>query len=436
MILPTRKTILLLLAPVVVLVVWPTAAGVAFALVYNAAVLALAGLDVRASVRPSQLRITRHLPRRLSLDAENEVTWEVRNLGTSKVRLRITDDLPETFACDELPMEATLGGRQGVTLQYHVRPALRGQFELGDTHIRWRTTLGLAVHQRRLPTRETVKVYPNVQNVRKHELLAQRHGMSAAGAMAMRQRGKGSIFESLRDYVPGDELADIAWKATARRGRLMTRNYETDRSQNILLVLDCGRMMATQVDRLSRLDHAINAAIMLTHVAVKQGDYIGMVAFSDEVGAYLPPTKGQRAMSLMNEALYPLQPRLRESDYAGVCRFLALQHRKRSMIVIFTDVVDKEASSPLLSYMARFARQHVPLCVTLRDLDVEAAAAGEPVGARQCYEQAVAVELLDRRSRALAWMRQTGVDVLDVDPHALTPKLIEQYLLLKQRRRL
>ena len=247
-------------------------------------------------------------------------------------------------------------------------------------------------------------------------------------------RGRGSMFESLRDYVPGDDPVDVAWKATARHDRLITRNYESERSQNVLVMLDCGRLMVPQVDRLSRLDYGINATLLLSYVAMKQGDYIGLLAFSDQLETYIPPVKGRAALGRMNEALYRLEPRLRESNYEQICKFLSLRHRKRSLIVILTDVIDKEASSVLLAYMARFARYHLPLCVTMRNLEVERLAAAEPREPADCFTKSVALQLLSRRTEALVRMRQSGVDVLDADPRQLTPQLLHRYILLKRRK--
>ena len=164
---------------------------------------------------------------------------------------------------------------------------------------------------------------------------------------------------------------------------------------------------------------------------MKQGDYIGLVAFSDRVEAYVPPVKGRAALSRMNEALYRLEARLGDPNYEQVCKFLALRHRKRSLIVILTDVIDKNASSTLLAYAAHFARHHLPLCVTLRNLQVERLAAAEPQGVADCFTKTVALKMLARRAEALARMRQSGVDVLDVDPRQLTPQLLHRYLLLK-----
>ena len=172
----------------------------------------------------------------------------------------------------------------------------------------------------------------------------------------------------------------------------------------------------------------------MTYVAMKQGDNIGLVAFSDRVETYVPLVKGRAAVARMNEALYRLEARLCEPDYEQVCKFLALRHRKRSLIVILTDVIDRDASSTLLAYTARFARYHLPLCVTLRNLEVERLAAAEPREASDCFTKTVALKMLARRAEALGRMRQSGVDVLDVDPRQLTPQLLHRYLLLKARK--
>ncbi len=306
----------------------------------------------------------------------NRVGWDVRNLASSPVQFDLTEDLPETVLTDSPVVSAAILPCASAELRYGVRPTRRGLYEFGDIFLRWQTQFGLVTRQKRIPARDAVKVYPNVASLARYELAAQRHRRTEIGLLPVRLRGRGSTFESLRDYVPGDDLADVAWKSSARHGRLITRNYETERSQNVLVVLDCGRLMVPQVEQLSRLDYAINATLLLSYVAMKQGDYIGLVAFSDRVEAYVPPVKGRAALGRMNEALYRLEARPREPDYEQVCKFLALRHRKRSLIVILTDVIDATASSMLLAYTARFARYHLPLCVTLRNLQVEGLAAG------------------------------------------------------------
>ncbi len=436
MLIPTHKLLLLLALPLAVLLVFPDGGAVVLVAAYDAALLLVAGLTVLLSAGPRDLTITRRLPQHLSLGATNQVGWEIRNASGMALHFEMTEDLPETIQRDAARMTATILPRATAELCYGVTPLRRGRYEFGDIHVRWRLQLGLLVRQMRIKLCDEVKVYPNVANLARYELAAMRHRTAEVGLAPVKRRGRGRVFESLREYVPGDDPADAAWKATARHGRLMTRNFETERSQNILIVLDCGRLMLPQVDQLSRLDHAINASLLLSYVAMKQGDYIGLVAFSDKVESYVPPVKGRAALARMNEALYRLEAVPREPDYDRVCKFLALRHRKRSLIVILTDVIDKDASSMLLAYTARFARYHLPLCVTMRNLQVEGMAAAEPKSVAECYSKAVALRILARRTDALGRMKQSGVDVLDVDPRQLTPQLLNRYLLLKLRNRL
>jgi uncharacterized protein (DUF58 family) len=434
MLLPTRKLLVLLALPVPALVMFPGYATAVLTLGYDAAVVTVALLSLLASARRAEISVERMLPAHLSLGTMNQVGWNIRNMASSAVKFELTEDVPETMERDVPAMAGTILPQAAAELRYAVRPTRRGLYEFGDIFLRWWTPLGLLIRQKRIRTRDAVKVYPNVANLTRYELAAQRHRMADIGLTHVRLRGRGSMFESLRDYVPGDDPADVAWKASARHGRLITRNYETERSQNVLVVLDCGRLMVPQVDHLSRLDYAINASLLLSYVAMKQGDYIGLVAFSDRIEAYVPPVKGHAALCRMNEALYRLEARPREPNYEQVCKFLALRHRKRSLIVILTDVIDKSASSMLLAYGAHFARFHLPLCVTLRNLQVEGVAAAEPEEARDCFTKTAALQMLARRSEALARMRQSGVDVLDVDPRQLTPQLLNRYLLLKSRK--
>jgi uncharacterized protein (DUF58 family) len=435
MLLPTPKLLLLLAVPLLALIFFPGRTMAGAALAYDVLLLLVAAITVFKAARSRQICIERRLPAHLSLGAMNRVGWDLRNLSGQNVALELTEDVPEVIEREVAVVAATVVPHASAELHYGVVPTRRGLYEFGDIFLRWRMPLGLVIRQRRIRARDAVKVYPNVANLARYELAAERCRRTEIGLVPVAMRGRGGMFESLRDYVPGDDPADCAWKATARHGRLMTRNYETERSQNVLVVLDCGRLMVPVIDQLSRLDHAINATLLLSYVAMKQGDSIGLVAFSDRIEAYVPPMKGRAAVARMNEALYRLEARLREADYEQVCKFLALRHRKRSLIVILTDVIGKDTSSTLLAHMARFARYHLPLCVTLRNLQVEQMAAAGPQTAADCFSKTVALRMLARRAEALACMRRSGVDVLDVDPRQLTPQLLQRYLLLKLRKR-
>ncbi len=436
LILPAPKLLWLLVGGAAIALIAPRAWQFALLAGYDLALALVVVMDLGSSIRSGELAVERRLPEHLSLGASNTVGWTLRNGGAHDAAFELTEDIPEGFERDKATCRGRLLARARGEVYYAVTPPARGRYAFGDIYLRYRTRLGLLVHHRRLRRSDIVKVYPNVQSLTRYALALQRHRLTDLGMSPARMRAKGRIFESLRDYVPGDDVGDIAWKASARRGNLIVRNFEADRSQHILLVLDCGRLMTTQVDALSRLDHAINASLLLTYAALKQGDAIGMLAFSDDVQRYVPPAKGRGVLPRLNEALYELSPSTVEPNYEKACRFLALRNRKRSLIVIFTDVVSTDASSMLLAYAARFARRHLPLCVTLRNLELEKLATAAPRDTQAAYAKAVALDMLAEREAALERMRHSGVDVLDVNPRALTPAVLNRYLLLKRSNRL
>lgn len=434
--LPTRRLLVLALLPAVPLLVWPGAHSSTFALFYDVLLLSLALVDARLSPTPDVLSVVRAVPDRLSLGAPNACHYEVENESRHPLAFDLSDDAPASIEGVSEPLRRVIRGKTTIRVPIELTPTRRGLHHFGDLWLRVRSLLGLSVRQRRLALGAEVRVYPNLRALSRHQLAARRHRLAELGLSPIRRRGEGTTFESLREYVPGDDLADIAWKATARRGRLMTRNFEPERSQNILVVLDCGRLMTTQVGDLTRLDHAINATLLLTYVSMHQGDFLGVLAFSDRIESYLPPTRGRAALGRVNEALYRLEPRVREANYEMACRFLALRNRKRSLILIITDVVDSDASSPLLSHAAHFAKRHLTLCVTLRNLELESMATREAESEAAVYEQAVALDMLERRNESLVEMRSRRVDVLDTDPRELGPRMLTRYLEIKQRQRL
>ena len=430
--LPTRKLLILLMLPALVFLVWRSPTDVLVGLVCDATILLVALIDLFISPRPAALEITRSIGSFMSLDAWNEVGWDVRNTSPRPLAFSLTDDTPTGMIIEPLMMTGRVlpGGR--ASLRYEARPRARGRYEFGDIHVRCTTQLGLLVRQRRIALTTAVKVYPNVQNLSRYDLALRQHRMQALGLRRALDRGKGYMFESLRDYLSGDDLRDVAWKATARRRRLTVREYGAERSQSILVMLDCGRLMTTQADGISRLDYAINATILLTYAAIKEGDSVGLLGFSDEIQTYMPPTRGHGAIRRVNDALYQLEARVREPDYDRACRFLGLRHRKRSLIIIFTDVVDHVASASLLAHLRRFTRSHRALCVTLQNRELERQVAMSPTSSDECYVKAVAIETREARRLALERMRKDGVDVLDTDPRELTPAVLSRYLSLKR----
>lgn len=433
----TPVALALLLLPALLLYgsAWYPALLVA-ALPVAAGAIALIFYDNRFSARRVRLEVTRQVEEKLSLGTDNTVRLTVRSRSDSGAALEVKDDAPPEFAASARGQRCTLPPWGEVTLSYRVRPKTRGRYRFGDVHLRGRSLLGLSYWQRTLPAAEEVAVYPNLLEVSRYQYLARADRLRQAGFRLANRRGQGTQFESLRDYTPDDEFRSIDWKATARRHRPTVRQYEIERSQTVILMIDAGRMMAAQIGEMSRLDYAINAALMLAYVAVEKDDAVGLITFADDVKSFLPPRKGHQQVSRLTELLYDLQPALVEPDYARAFEVLAVRARKRALVVCFTDLVDVDASRRLLANLAALSPHHLPFLTTLRDSTVEQAARRAPEQSFEVYQRAMAGQLLADRETALSVLQQRGVMVLDAPPEKLTVSAVNQYLLLKARGRL
>jgi uncharacterized protein (DUF58 family) len=314
-------------------------------------------------------------------------------------------------------------------------PRVRGAFALGaHHHASSHRRLGLWTRQLRIEARHELGVYPDVEAVRAYELLARSDRL--AGVRSAKKRGGETEFERLREYRQEDEYRSIDWRASARARKLVSREYQIESNQSIVFALDGGRMMTAELGGLSAFDHALNATLMLTHVATRAGDHVGLVAFSDELLGFVPPGGGPRAARKIVQASYALLPSLVESDFEELSRTVGVRLRKRSLFVLFTSVVDEVAAGSLLRLVKGLATRHLPLVVIMRDLALEQLALGSssskaaPV---DLYERAAAAELLVERSRLMRELRQRGALVLDVAPGELSPQLVRRYLDIKAR---
>jgi uncharacterized protein (DUF58 family) len=434
MILPSRRlvalgaaTIALALAVFVERRLWPALIGADLALALVAAVDALVGRRVIVDIE-------RRPPGTFSIGRANPVELTVQSRARRRLRVEIMDDLFPSAHSDELPLTVTLPPGASATLRYRVRPSERGAFALGAHHLRWPTPLGLWMRQHRVAAHHDVRVYPDLQAVRAYELLA-RQDREYALWRTVRMRGGESEFERLREYQKDDEFRNIDWKATARRQKLITREHQLERNQNVVFALDCGRLMTAESDGLSQLDHALNATLMLSHVALRLGDHVGQLAFDAEVRSFLAPTSGRRASQRIVQASYDLQPRLCETDFRAAQAQLAARARKRSLVVLFTQVIDDLGARELSRFARSLMPRHLALVVLFRDAQVERMAETPLAGAAalDLTMGAAAAELLLWRERLLGELTRAGVLTLDVAPRQLTPALIRKYLEIKAR---
>jgi uncharacterized protein (DUF58 family) len=372
----------------------------------------------------------------LSLGADNTVNLEVVNRTERPWSLRLRDELPPIFRVSSPMLRGEVGARQTLRLAYTVNPPRRGDYQLGRVVLRCRGALGLVERQYAYPVERAVKVYPNLLNLRHYDLMVRRGMLRDAGTRNARRFGQGTEFERLREYQRDDEYRRINWKATARRGQPVSSEYETERSQSVLLILDAGRLMGAVADGLTKLDHALNTALVLAHAASLRGDRVGLLAYTDRIRAYQPPARGRHAFLAILEQLYRLEPEQTASDHARAFGYLSARNPRRAFLVLFTDLADAEGGQSVVVQLSRAAGRHLAMLVTLSDPALETPAGRLPSDSQQLYEKAVAQRLLAEREQVLRTLQHRGVLTLDRPADRLSADLVATYLELKARGRL
>jgi uncharacterized protein (DUF58 family) len=389
--------------------------------------------DQRGAVRDDELTVSREVPLKLSIGVPNPVTLRFENASGREAYLSGRETPPASFGGVRTLGDVVVPRRDASEVTLSFVPPSRGRFSFGDVGVRSFGPRGLAGWQFRAPLAEEVHVYPDIQAVHRYALLARKGTLYEIGVKAARYVGAGTDFESLRDYQPGDDYRDIDWKATARRAKPVTRRFEAERSQTMVLAVDAGRLMTPRVDGLAKLDRAVNAALLLAYLGTEADDHVGLLVFGRDVQTYLPPRKGHRQFLAIMEALYRVEGRLEEPDYASALRYLAARLSKRSLVVMFTDLVGTEPSRRLLGVLGSLAPRHLPLVVTQRNREVEARATAEPQVESDVFASAVAEGLLRDKASALRVLQARGVLALDVDPAQLSVAAVNRYLEVKGR---
>jgi uncharacterized protein (DUF58 family) len=317
--------------------------------------------------------------------------------------------------------------------QLSVLPAHRGKGRGGTIYSRILGRWGLTWRQSRRELPWDATVYPNLVGASVRALPTQATRRREAGFRNTRRLGEGRVFETLKEWVPGDDTRTIDWKATARRGKVMARQYEDERRQQVLLVIDAGRLMTAESEGISRLESVIHAALQLAHSVVEHDDNVGLMVFADEVQTFVPPGRGRRALRAVLDGLASTEGRVVESNYPAAFSQLAARNRKRALTVVFTDVIDRTASEALVAQIGSLRPRHLPLAVTLRDPALDTLTTRRAANTREAFERAAAEELLGAREEALGEMRRKGVLILDVPPRRAAEAVVEQYTQLKRR---
>lgn len=411
-------------------------------LVWDALVIVAILLDASRLPAPHQITVERNWNNAPSLDSETEIELSVEQQGEIVLECKLVDDLPEAFVVTPVTHQLRAFPRARAAMRYRVEPRERGDAQVGAVYVRYTSGLGLAERWAMAPLEQTVRVYPALRQGEDQQIFLARGRQIDLQLRQVRQRGLGRDFESLREYLQGDDLRDVCWTATARRGQLITRRYQTERSQAVWIVLDAGRLLRAQVaseefasvERThSKLDYACSTAIALAQLALYSGDRVGLLVYGQNIQQRVLPGRGGAHMRQIVESLAQARAETGEADHLRATAMLNRFQPRRALILWMTDLAETAMRPEVVDGALQLLHRHVLLFVAMAQPDVQKIAATSPKNVEQMYRASAAQELVDRRELLLARLRDRGALTLDLDPGKLTAGVLNQYLEVKER---
>jgi len=400
-------------------------------LLYLLALGAACVVDYRSTPDADALEVDRDFGR-FALGSDASMRVLLKNRSKEFLQISARDELPAALQQISAIPEIRLPGKSECEFSYQVRPVRRGRHRIEHLAVRIRRPAAFIEKQFRLPVAVNVCVYPRFSTADEFHLLARISRRDEDVRRPRRVHGRGTDFESLSPYYPGEDPRMIDWKVSAKRGHLVTRNLQTERGQQISVMIDGGRLMALKIGEFSRFEHALNATVMLSYVAQKRGDAIAVSTFSDRVESFVPPTRGASIMPRVMEWLSTVEVKQVESDYWQVVGQVMDKMKRRSLLIMITDVLDAASSTGMVMNLTRASSRHLVLCVVLTDVRIAGIAATEPQTIEEVYLKAAAAHLTSQRQLALEKMRSRGILTLETSPENLTIHLIRRYLEIRK----
>jgi uncharacterized protein (DUF58 family) len=426
---PTVRAAALLVAGALVVMLVPAVPGGPVGA--GALVAALLLVDAVLAPAPWRVGVARDLPPVLPLGGHGTVEWRVANPGRRALQVALADELAPSVGAASRRVRLRVAPRGIARATTALRPSRRGTFRPTELTVRVTGPLGLVTRQapRALPGR--LQVHPSFHSRRAAELRLRRARLLEQGLRSVRGRGGGTEFEALRDYIEGDEVRHVDWPATARMGRPIVRTHRAERNQTVVVLLDTGRVMAGLVGGVPRLDHGMDATLALATVAVRSGDRTGLVPFGARVHAVVPPRRDVDQLRRISTALHALEPELAESAYRDAFIATLSRFRRRSLLVVVTELAAEAVQETLVPALPLVLREHAVVVASVRDPALHEWSRRGGEGPAEAYRAAAATSLAAERQRAAARLRSLGARVVDAPPGELAAGLADAYLELK-----
>jgi uncharacterized protein (DUF58 family) len=396
-------------------------------------VLALWAVDFGMLPKPEEIELRRVWKSTLQLREPAETTLEFVNSGRFDILLHAQEEVPQGLRKEipEIDVRIKAGGSQSAS--YSICPRERGDMHFGSTYLRYQTAWQVAERWAAVSLKQTIRIYPNFQESKKDTIYLIRSRQIALEKRYKHQPGQGREFESLREYRESDEWRDICWSATARRAKLISKSYQTERSQTVWLVLDAGRLMRTRVKGLSKLDYAVGAALSLAQVALYSGDRVAMLGYGRRILQRLPPGRGSGHIRMLLDGLALLRAEELEADHRRAVEALAVLQKRRSLVVWLTDLAETATVPEVIESAMHMAERHLVLFTVIGQPELRAMVRERPENPREMFRQTAAMEIVQRRDLLLRTLRQHGALTLEVEPSKLSTAVVNQYLMAKDR---
>lgn len=404
-----------------------------FLVLIDLLVIACLCVDLLTLTAPGGIRVYRKMLRSASLGAQHNVQLLIENIGRSAHRIEIKDDCPDTMIAEPESQEAIVEPRKRLELSYELKPTRRGVFQFEKIYLRLQSKLGFWNRYVDRDCKSELQVYPNMQQLEEYAHLARTNRLNLIGVRKTRKAGQDNNFERLRDYNLDDNYKHIDWRATARRQKITVKQFQQDQSQRIVFMLDCGRMMTNEYKGLSLLDYAMNSILMMSYVALNQGDSVGLLCFSDKVEKYVPVRGGPRQMNHMLHGLFDRFPSFKQSNFDDAFMYFSNHCRRRTLVILISNVIDDITATQITGYLSTLTPRHLPVLCLMRDRSVFEIADNPALDESVLFRSGAAANLLLWRHEILKRVTDNGTLVVDAFPDQLTAPLINRYLEVKSK---
>jgi uncharacterized protein (DUF58 family) len=377
----------------------------------------------------------RILPDRLSNGDENKIHWQIRNHYPFESRLLLIDEFPEAWQIRNFKLKFVLKPAENILLNYKMIPKERGEFFFGNLHIYIKSPLQLIIRRKTFSSKVSTKVFPNFLNLRQFEFMAHVTEPGNTGYKQVRKTGHSLEFEQIREFVSGDDIRSINWKATGRTGgQLMTNNYMDEKSQQVYCIIDKGRTMKMAFEGLSLMDYAVNATLAMSSVAINRQDRAGLISFGDKTGDFLPANHRATQMAAIVQSLYNLNTRFLESDFAFLYKLIRTRITRRSLLILFTNFESLTALERQLPYLRNISQKHLLLVVFFENTSLQALASGDAKNIERLYEKVIAEKFILEKKLIVKELHRYGISALLTAPENLSVDVVNKYLQIKARR--